>query len=284
MENGRIYSGIHHGRYLLPVDEAEMDRLDAMHMFFYLTRYKMLCSRHILDLNNPSSLPAEPRILDIGFGTAIWVLSVAEPHVVKGFDLCLQMQPPSIVPGVELKAVDVEEPWPSDAGESSWHLIHARMLSGAIRSWPRLYSHVIKHLIPGQGWIEHVEIDWDFQSDDGPVSRRLRFWADELLDAMDRAGLPMRIDPKAITQALGDAGFTKISQEVINVRVNGASTNNYDADAGRWFNLSFKKGFMSMSLAPLVKFKHWHPRDVEALYEEIMREVGDRANKSYCKL
>lgn len=139
-------------------------------------------------------------------------------------------------------------------------------------------------MVPGSGWFEHVELDWDFRNDSGPVSPRLRYWADELLDAMDRAGLPLRISPQATIETLGSVGFTDVKQEIVKVRVNGGSTSPYEIDVGRWFNLCLHKGFSGMSLAPLVKMKQWAPDHVEALGREVLREIGDRANTSYCRL
>lgn len=129
-----------------------------------------------------------------------------------------------------------------------------------------------------------MELDWNFANDRGPVSPRLRYWMDELLDAMDRTGRPMRVDPQFTMQTLANTGFVDIKQEVIHVRVNGGSTDPYEIDVGRWFNLCLHKGFMGMSLAPLVRVKGWTPEIVKSLQDEVLREVGERTNASYCKL
>lgn len=94
----------------------------------------------------------------------------------------------------------------------------------------------------------------------------------------------MRVDPQLTMQTLANTGFVDIKQEVIRVRVNGGSTDPYEIDVGRWFNLCLHKGFMGMSLAPLVKVKGWTPEIVKSLQDEVLREVGERTNASYCKL
>lgn len=129
-----------------------------------------------------------------------------------------------------------------------------------------------------------MEIDWDFSNDSGPVSPKLRYWMDQLLDAMDQTGRSMRVNSQHTMQRLAHAGFTDIREEVIPVRVNGGSRNPYEIDVGRWFNLCLHKGFMGMSLAPLVRVKGWTPAQVHALGEDVLREVGERTNTSYCKL
>lgn len=104
------------------------------------------------------------------------------------------------------------------------------------------------------------------------------------MEAMDVAGRPLRVDPHLTMQTLSSAGFVDIGQEVIHVRVNGGSLDPYEIDVGRWFNLCLHKGFMGMSLAPLVRIKGWAPEIVKALEADVLQEVGERTNASYCKL
>lgn len=132
--------------------------------------------------------------------------------------------------------------------------------------------------------MEHVEIDWSPENETGPVSPRLKFWIDELLDAMERAGRPMRVDPHHTRQMLSNVGFTEIKEELIRVPVNGGSTNPFEIDIGRWFNLCLHKGFMALSLAPLCRHKHWTPDQISALQSEVLQEIGDRNNRTFLKL
>ncbi|KAI0895760.1 methyltransferase LaeA [Annulohypoxylon nitens] len=68
-ENGRSYDTFRRGKYMFPMDEGEMDRMDIFHKFFLVARrddnasYGGLCQR---------PLPHHPRILDLGCGTGIW--------------------------------------------------------------------------------------------------------------------------------------------------------------------------------------------------------------------
>ena len=139
-------------------------------------------------------------------------------------------------------------------------------------------------LVPGIGWIEHVEVDWNPCNDDGPVSPHLQLWAEELLDAFDQIKRPLRIDPQATQQALANAGFMEIKQEVMHAFVNGGTNNPYDIDVGRWFNLCLHKSFMNISLAPLFRIKKWQPEQIEQLQRDVLSEIGERANRSYCKV
>lgn len=101
---------------------------------------------------------------------------------------------------------------------------------------------------------------------------------------MDQIRRPLRLNPQATQQALANAGFVEIKQEVIQVFVNGSAKNPYEIDVGRWFNLSIHKSFMNLSLAPLFRIKKWQPEQIEQLQTEVLDEIGERTNKSYCKL
>lgn len=89
-ENGRLYHGYRKGSYMYPCDEVnadiqrsgkpkltcplqqEMDRMDIFHKFFQVARHERL---HALPfIPNYDG----PRILDIGTGTGIWAIDMAE--------------------------------------------------------------------------------------------------------------------------------------------------------------------------------------------------------------
>jgi len=68
-ENGRRYHAFRAGQYAIPNDEVEQDRLDMMHHVYSLSLGGKL---HLAPLKEPK------KILDIGTGTGIWAIDMAE--------------------------------------------------------------------------------------------------------------------------------------------------------------------------------------------------------------
>ncbi|KAL6358616.1 hypothetical protein LRP88_08806 [Fusarium phalaenopsidis] len=69
-KHGRFYGSWKPGKYLFPIDSEELNRLDIFHKVFLVARG-----------NKPFHCPImrkTPRIMDLGTGTGIWAINVAE--------------------------------------------------------------------------------------------------------------------------------------------------------------------------------------------------------------
>ncbi|RYP17429.1 hypothetical protein DL767_010028 [Monosporascus sp. MG133] len=237
-------------------------------------------------------LPAQPRILDIGCGTGIWAIDMADRYnssgvvaaEVIGWDLAL-IQPQRIPPGLMFEKRDVEDmPW-RGVNRDYFDLIHVQMLLGSIGNWPALYGQILRHLKPGSGILEQVEIDLRPRSEKGelPGNTKLSLWTRELSEAFDRAGTPLSMDPK--TQALlEDVGFVDVKQETKRVPCNAWPDDEHEKDMGRWFNLALTQGLQAMSYGPLTRKLHYNKDQVDALVAEVRREICDRNLRAYCTM
>jgi hypothetical protein len=74
VENGREYHGYRKGIYMMPCDELEQDRLDMCHQLFLHARKG---KNHKAPICFHPSNP-DVRILDLGTGTGIWAMDMAE--------------------------------------------------------------------------------------------------------------------------------------------------------------------------------------------------------------
>ncbi|KAL2136624.1 hypothetical protein VTI74DRAFT_2653 [Chaetomium olivicolor] len=279
-ENGRWYGTYKKGQYMFPIDETECERLDVFHKIFLVARRNALHSSHI-------QLPSNPRVLDLGCGTGIWGIDMADKYpggIHVGLDLNY-IQPEFIPANMRFLQRDVEDKW-QDLEPGSWDLIHLRTLKGSIADWPKLYGEIYRHLKPYYGHIEQVEIDWNPRCDDGTLAKDgpIVRWANELFDAMDRCGRPIRFNSNVTKQQLAAAGFDEIKEEVIKLPLNGWPSNPHERDVGRWFNLGMRQAYQPLSLAALCRVHRRTAAEVYQITENAKNEVFPNSTRAYCTL
>ncbi|KIW99910.1 uncharacterized protein Z518_10838 [Rhinocladiella mackenziei CBS 650.93] len=130
-ENGRSYHAFRRGKYVMPNDEREQERMDIHYHSLRLT----LENKHfIAPIANP------PSVLDVGTGTAVWAMDVADDYPGARVIGCGRSptQPTSVPPNLEFQIFDADEPWDF---HNTFDLIHTRMMNGfSIKSWPFFYE------------------------------------------------------------------------------------------------------------------------------------------------
>ncbi|KAF5659769.1 methyl transferase [Fusarium denticulatum] len=263
--------------FQLTQQQEELNRLDIFHKVFLLARD-----------NKPFLAPirrTSPRIMDIGTGTGIWAINVAEECLsdaeIMAVDLN-QIQPALIPPGFMPKQYDIEEPsWGPLLADCD--LIHMRMLLGSIQTdlWPQVYHNAFEHLAPGIGFLEHIEVDWIPRCDDDerPANSAFVKWAELFLDGMDRFNRRVRVTPQEHRQMLEATGFTDIRQEVIKAYVCPWSADRNEREIARWFNIGLSHSLEAMSLKPLIEKLGFEAEEVREL-SHYAEERGEAISPS----
>jgi len=121
----------------MPNDEIEQDRLDLYHHIFLMFLGGRLYTA-------PLDTIQLSRILDVGTGTGIWAVDIADMHPeaeVVGNDLN-PIQPSWVPSNVKFEVDDVEEEWTYK--DNYFDYIHMRSLCGSIANWERLLRNAYR--------------------------------------------------------------------------------------------------------------------------------------------
>ena len=164
-ENGRRYHAFRDGAYWGPNDDTHNDQQDIAHHAWLLALNHKL---YLAPVHNPG------RILDVGTGTGIWAIEMAElfPNAqVVGTDLS-PIQPTWVPPNCVFEVDDVTMEW--TFRKDSFDFIHSREMFGSIADWDEYFHQCYLHLKPG-GSVEALERGVQPVSDDGTVGPD-HFW------------------------------------------------------------------------------------------------------------
>lgn len=129
-EHGRRYHAFKPGKYPLPNDEAELDRLDLVHRMIR----KVLGDRLFLAPHSEFH-----STLDLGTGTGIWTMEMGDAYPGSEFlgnDLS-PVQPTWTPPNVKFEVDDIESEW-AFGSTPRFDFIFARALTFAIGDYPKL--------------------------------------------------------------------------------------------------------------------------------------------------
>ncbi|KAJ5614540.1 Secondary metabolism regulator laeA [Penicillium herquei] len=269
VENGRSYHGYHKGMYLLPCDEEEQDRLDIFHKLMTVARASdgLIYAPH----------PDDARILDLGCGTGIWCIEVANkfPNAfVVGTDLA-PMQPANKPKNVDFHApMDFEGPWAM--GEDSWDLIHLQMGAGSVQSWASLYRRIFAHLRPG-AWFEQVEIDFEPRCDDRSLSGlALRHWYSALKHATESRNRPISHSSRETVRNLQEAGFTEIDHQMVGLPLNPWHNDEHERKVARWYNLAISESIEPISMAAFHRAYGWSVDKIQRIATDVKSEAFNK--------
>ncbi|CAH0029510.1 unnamed protein product [Clonostachys rhizophaga] len=281
--HGRYYGDWKPWKYIFPIDAEELNRADMLHKFFSLANDEEITT---VKLRSDRQM----RVMDLGTGTSIWATlflrKFTQAHVL-GVDIN-RIQPPTIPIRLSTIQFDLEEPcW--DKLWQDCDLIHIRQLLGCIETdlWPTIYKNIFNHLVPGSGYIEQTEIDWDPQWDESgdiPSPSSLKEWADRFLAGLDRSKRSGRVDPAHRRRMLEDAGFTEIEVKTTRLYASPWSRDERANDIARWFNMSFINGIEGMSLTPMIDYGDMRIEEVRNLCHRVDREMAHLQYHGYMTL
>ncbi|EXJ95721.1 hypothetical protein A1O1_00845 [Capronia coronata CBS 617.96] len=234
--------------------------------------------------NRPLPLRMAPRVLDLGCGTGVWMNDMAKEYPraqFVGIDIH-NMSHNSHNDNITVYApFDYESPWA--IGEKSWDLIHLQMALGSVSDWSGLYRKIIKHLVPGTGWFESVELDFEPRCDDGSLKpgKLTEWWEIYLKHFYQTINRRIHYDPNT-GDLLKAAGFKDIHHAVYKIPLNPWSNDRSEHRAAIWWGQVMSRGtdrdggygMEALSLAPLCGYNGWKVDHVERLCEDALTQAA----------
>jgi SAM-dependent methyltransferase len=267
VENGRVYSNYGKNMYGMPMDEKELDRNDFQHHKFLLLLEGKLFLAPIPD--------SVQRILDLGTGTGIWAIEMADRYPsahVTGVDIA-PVQPSLIPPNCVFELDDVEEDW--SFRKESFDFIYARELRMAIRDWNRLIRQSYEHLKPG-GWLELSATIADVRTDDDSIPKDSAcIEASRIYSEMGvKMGAPAEA-PRSWTEQVECNGFVDVKEVVYKLPIGPWPRDKKLKEIGAVERMMLFEGFEAYMLRGYTRVLGGDPKTLAVILAQARHELSD---------
>ena len=269
-EHGRTYHKYKQGKYYLPNDEIEQDRLDLQHHLFLLSLDGRL---NLAPIVNPQL------VLDIGTGTGIWAMDFATQHPsakVIGTDLSA-IQPVFVPSNCQFEVDDAEDDW---AYTQKFDFIHGRALFSCFKDPRAVFQKAYDALAPG-GYFEMQDVWIKPHSHDGTLNgTNLERWHEVLTSATEKLGRDWQCPPK-YAGWFRDVGFEDVVERRLQWPQNPWPRGEKNKLLGMWALADGLDAVASVSTALFTRVLGMSPEEVELTLMEVRKDMKNRAIHTY---
>lgn len=174
---------------------------------------------------------------------------------------------------------DAEDEWTFQP--DCFDFVHIRCLMGSISNWPELYKQAYRHLAPG-GWIQHLDMDIYFTSDDGTVDddHIMAQWSKTFIDCGEMTGKTFKVANRS-AQWLQDAGFEDVHQRWYKTPVGAWPKDKRMKQVGIANYHYCLQGCEGWALFLLTKVLQWKTEEIQVFIAKFKNELNNRKNHTY---
>ncbi|KAK8429157.1 S-adenosyl-L-methionine-dependent methyltransferase [Phyllosticta citricarpa] len=276
-ENGRRYHAYRDGAsYYQPNDERQAEAGSIENHLWLLTLNDAL---FLAPLADPQ------RVLDVGTGTGLWAIDMADRYPaceVLGTDLSPPPQIPFAPPNMRFETDDCSSEWTHP--EASFDLIHVRALLGSVADWPRFYRECRRHLRPRGGFIEQLEFGVHVccasPTADAEVLDLLALFHRCVAEAGERMGKTMRIG-ETMVGLVREAGFVDVVERRFRWPIGAWGEDERDREIGRWNLRNWEAGMEGWVMALLTRDLGWSYQEVQDFKAKLLHAFKYKDIKAY---
>ncbi|KAL2021876.1 hypothetical protein VTK56DRAFT_6471 [Thermocarpiscus australiensis] len=271
-ENGRTYHAMSAGKYFLPNDAPEIERLDLQHHILRMTFDDQLCLC-------PKKGGAK-RVLDLGTGSGIWSIDYADEHPeaeVIGVDLS-PVQPDFVPPNCSFEIDDLEKDW---IWSKPFDFIFCRFMTGSFADNSAIVKKAYDQLEPG-GYFEAQDMAVPLGCDDGTLREGsdLVTWVKWLTQAMEAFGRPLTAAQKW-KPLMEEAGFEDVVERVYKWPTNGWPRDPRHKKLGTWCLYNMDQVLEPAILAPMTRSLGWTREEAILLAARARKDLKDPRIHAY---
>ncbi|KAH8678277.1 S-adenosyl-L-methionine-dependent methyltransferase [Xylariales sp. PMI_506] len=272
---GRTYHGYKEGKYLLPNDAAEQDRLD----FQYAGVSVLLAGRlFFAPIVNPKYA------IDIATGTGIWAIEFAEmfPNCqVIGTDLS-SIQPTNPPSNVTFLKDDAESDW---VFPYKFDYVHLRIIFTCFNDHKRMMQEAFKSMHSG-GWMEYQDPD---ASCVGCVDNETPdYFAFQRVISAARIGAKLLVGRDiALTRKykgwMEEVGFVNVHEHKVRIPLSPWPTDPREKLGGSYMQRNYLDGAL-MALWKMVRASGMSEVETKCLFTDAKAELLDTSKRLYTVL
>lgn len=265
-EHGRTFHRYKQGKYWMPNDQIEQERLDLQHAVF------MMLLKGRLGL---APIQKPQQVLDLGTGTGIWAIDFAQLYPsaeVLGTDLS-PIQPDYVPSNCRFEVDDAEDDWVY-APHKTFDYIHLRLMFHTFKDHRRVIDSALENLSPG-GWMEWQDFYCELQCiDDTLKGTALERWCKLYIDGGKKLGRDM-LAPRRYKRLMEDAGFVNVTEERLVIPGNAWPKGKDMKKLGLWQMTNFLDGIHAVTMTIFTRGLGMAPEEVELLLVDVRRDIKD---------